>query len=81
MSYEWVTGGRYQHWLHRAATSPTGRLSTAPVGLVYEIYPEMFSVFIESPGQNPYARTFLGWQPTLDEAKNLLVTIAASQQL
>lgn len=79
MTYRWTTDARTtrQHWLYSA---PPHTVSKA-VGLVYELNPESFSVYGEDSEKNPYARVFLGIMPTLDEAKDLLVTITASQKI
>lgn len=78
MNYRWDTDARYsnQHWLYlNTADKPNA------VGLVYEIRPDAFSVYGEDYAKNPYARVFLGVMPTLEEAKDMLLTITASQQL
>lgn len=76
MNYHWKTDARTprQHWLYTTA-------SITAVGLVYEVTPDSFSVYGEDYEKNPYARKFLGTMPTLEEAKDMLVTITASQQL
>lgn len=78
MNYHWTTDARTprQHWLH---VNESGRKRTA--GLVYEVSPEAFSVYGEGYERNAYARTFLGVMPTLEEAKDMLVTITASQNI
>ena len=48
-------------------------------GLVYEVRPDAYSVYGEGFAKNPFARKFLGVMPTFEEAKNLLLTITASQ--
>jgi hypothetical protein len=74
MTYEWHYNSRNprQHWLY---------MGTSIQGLVYEVQPDAFSVYGESFQRNPFARVFLGVMPTLEEAKDMLVTITASQQL
>lgn len=77
MNYHWKTDARTprQHWLHTTASLTT-------VGLVYEVRPgAAYSVYGESFEKNPYARVFLGMMPTLDEAKDMLLTITASQNI
>lgn len=80
MNYHWTwttaIRNRRQHWLH---VNESGRKRTA--GLVYEVSPEAFSVYGEGYERNAYARTFLGVMPTLEEAKDFLVTITASQNI
>lgn len=79
MTYEWhhAPTNRRQHWLYAA---PPHTVSKA-IGLVYEVNPESFSVYGEDYAKNPYARVFLGIMPTLEEAKDLLVTVTASQKI
>jgi len=79
MKYEWRNDARTprQHWLHIKAGGITMRAS----GLVYEVRPDAYSVYGEDFAKNPYARKFLGVMPTFEEAKNLLLTITASQNL
>lgn len=73
MTYEWYKDNvQRQHWLW--ADNKT-------VGLVYEVNPTSFSVYGEDYAKNPYARVFLGIMPTLEEAKDLLLTITASQNI
>lgn len=78
MNYHWTTDARTprQHWLHlRTAANPKA------VGLVYEVRPDAFTVYGEAFGKNPFARQFMGEMPTLEEAKDLLVTLTASQNI
>lgn len=72
MSYEWIVNSRQprQHWLY---------YGTEIRGLVYKLKPNAFSVYGEGFQRNPFAREFLGVLPTLEEAKDLLVTVTASQ--
>ena len=72
MNYEWIVNSRQprQHWLY---------YGTAIQGLVYKTNAGAFSVYGEKFQRNPFAREFLGVMPTLDEAKDLLVTVTASQ--
>lgn len=74
MKYLWRHDltNRRQHWLH-------GDNITKVFGLVYEVNPNAFSVYGEGFQRNPFAREFLGVLPTLEEAKDLLVTVTASQ--
>lgn len=65
---------RRQHWL-RVVERNVGTTK----GLVYEVNPNSFSVYGEGFQRNPFAREFLGVFPTLEEAKDLLVTVTASQ--
>ncbi len=76
MNYHWRNEARTprQHWLYTPA-------SITAVALVYEVNPEAFSAYGEDFGRNPYARVFLGTFPTLEEAKDFLVTITASQNI
>lgn len=76
MNYHWKTDARTprQHWLYTSASITT-------VGLVYEVRPDAFSVYGEDFERNAYARTFLGVMPTLEEAKDMLLTITASQNI
>lgn len=78
MKHQWTTDARTprQHWLY---AGEVGNKRT--VGLVYEVNPTAFSVYGEAYEKNTFARRFLGVMPTLEEAKDLLVTITASQQL
>lgn len=71
MKYHWRHDHR-QHWLH-------GDDLIKVFGLVYEVKPGAFSVYGEGFQRNPFAREFLGVFPTLEEAKDLLVTVTASQ--
>jgi hypothetical protein len=48
---------------------------------VYEVQPDAYSVYGEDFEKNSFARKHLGVMPTLDEAKDMLVTITASQNL
>lgn len=76
MNYQWLNDPRTprQHWLHlNTAANPKA------VGLVYEVKPDAFSVYGEDFEKNPFARKFLGVMPTLEEAKDMLLTITASQ--
>jgi hypothetical protein len=79
MNYHWITDkiNRRQHWLH--AGSAEGISKT--LGLVYEVRPDAFSVYGEGFQRNPFARQFLGVMPTLEEAKGMLLTITASQNI
>lgn len=79
MNYQWTTDARTprQHWLH--AGSAEGISKT--LGLVYEVRPDAFSVYGEAFHRNPFARQFLGVMPTLEEAKDMLATITASQNI
>ncbi len=72
MNYQWIYNSRQprQHWLY---------YGTAIHGLVYEVKPDAFSVYGEDFEKNPFARKFLGVMPTLEEAKDMLLTITASQ--
>jgi len=74
MKYEWFQdlNSPRQHWLY--ADKQTR-------GLVYEFNPDAFSVYGEGFQKNPFARVFLGVLPTLEEAKDFLVTITASQNI
>jgi hypothetical protein len=78
MNYHWRNDARTprQHWLY---IGEVGSKRTA--GLVYEVKPDAYSVYGEDFGKNPFARVFLGVMPTFEEAKHLLVTVTASQQL
>jgi hypothetical protein len=71
--YEWFQdlNSPRQHWLY--ADKQTR-------GLVYEVQPDAYSVYGEDFAKNPFARKFLGVMPTLHEAKDLLLTITASQK-
>ncbi len=76
MNYRWINDARNprQHWLHmNTASHPKA------VGLVYEVQPNAFSVYGKDFEKNPFARKYLGVMPTLEEAKDMLVTITASQ--
>jgi hypothetical protein len=74
MNYHWTTDARTprQHWLYTTASITT-------VGLVYEVQPDAYSVYGEDFGKNPFARKFLAVMPTLDEAKDLLLTVVNSR--
>lgn len=78
MNYQWANDARTprQHWLHLGTAA-----KPKAVGLVYEVQPDAFSVYGEDYEKNPYARKFLGVMPTLEEAKDMLVTITASQNI
>jgi hypothetical protein len=78
MNYHWTTDARTprQHWLY---IGEVGSKRTA--GLVYEVQPDAYSVYGEDFEKNSFARKHLGVMPTLDEAKDMLVTITASQNL
>lgn len=79
MNYYWRNDARTprQHWLHVDPENLTLRVA----GLVYEVRPDAFSVYGEDFSKNPFARQFLGVMPTLEEAKGMLVTITASQNI
>jgi hypothetical protein len=79
MNYYWRNDARTprQHWLHAGSTKGISR----QVGLVYEVRPDAFSVYGEGFQRNPFARQFLGVMPTLEEAKDMLLTITASQNI
>ena len=73
--YEWFQdlNSPRQHWLY--ADKQTR-------GLVYELRCDnAYSVYGESFQKNPFAREYLGLFPTLEEAKDFLVTITASQNI
>jgi hypothetical protein len=61
-----------QHWLYR----DTHRIEN--LGLVYEVNPTSFSVYIKED-DGMLARRWVAEMPTLDEAKNLLLTLVGSQ--
>lgn len=70
------TPGSKQHWLYRGSAY-RGRV----LGMVYEVGPTAFTVYIEHI-PNSWAtnsREFLAEMPTLDEAKDLLMTLVGSQ--
>lgn len=76
MNYTWHadrTNSR-QHWLY-TTQQPTA------VGLIYKLKPDAYSVYSEGFHKNPFAREFVGVMPTLEEAKDLLLTITASQNI
>jgi hypothetical protein len=76
MNYHWTTDARTprQHWLY------TGELGgKRAAGLVYEVQPDAYSVYGEGFAKNPFARQFLAEMPTLDEAKDLLLTVVNSR--
>lgn len=77
MNYHWRNDARTprQHWLYAGAVG-----GKRPIGLVYEVRPDAFTVYGDDYGKNPFARQFMGEMPTLEEAKDLLVTITASQR-
>ena len=78
MKHHWSNSVGYsrQHWLHlNTAAKPKA------LGLVYEVNPSEFDVYGEDYGRNPFSRVFLGTMPTLDEAKDMLLTITASQNI
>lgn len=74
MKHHWhqTADSSRQHWLY---------YGTAIRGLVYTIKPGSYSVYGESFEKNPFARTFLGVFADLDEAKDMLLTITASQNI
>lgn len=78
MNYHWTTDARTprQHWLYSGDVG-----SKRTIGLVYEVQPDAYSVYGEGFQRNPFARQFLGFMPTLEEAKDMLVTITASQNI
>jgi hypothetical protein len=73
------TPGSKQHWLYRgtAYSGFRGRI----LGMVYEVNPTAFTVYKEKiPASWEAAnREFLAEMPTLDEAKDLLMTVVGSQ--
>jgi len=71
-SYTWrqTAASSRQHWLY------SGKKIR---GMVYRLNDTAYSIYGEDYARNPFARTFLGVHPTLDEAKALLLTITASQ--
>jgi len=78
MNYHWTTDARTprQHWLYSGEVG-----SKRTIGLVYEVRPDAFSVYGENFEESVYSRVFLGVMPTLEEAKDMLVTITASQNI
>lgn len=73
MTYTWIhsRNNPRQHWLFHG---------TEVRGLVYAVAPANFTVYGENFEKNPFARTFLAEVDTLDEAKDLLLTVTASQE-
>lgn len=63
----WESQGR-QHWL----------IDGYHKGMVYEVNPESYSVYLET-NAGPYTREFVCTMPTLDEAKDLLQTLAGAE--
>jgi hypothetical protein len=70
--------GSKQHWLYRGS-SYSGRI----LGMVYEVNPTSFSVYKEKMPASWEAnnREFLAEMHTLDEAKDLLMTVVGSQNI
>lgn len=75
MNYLWKRehGSPRQHWLYR----DTHRIEN--LGLVYEVNPTSFSVYINEDDGLLLARRWVAEMPTLDEAKNLLMTLVGSR--
>lgn len=69
------TPGSKQHWLYR------GTVGSRTLGMVYEVNPTAFTVYRELPASSwdVNRREFLAEMPTLDEAKDLLMTVVGSQ--
>ena len=74
------TPGSKQHWLYRGSglSGFSGRI----LGMVYEVNPTSFSVYKEKTPASWEAnnREFLAEMHTLDEAKDLLMTVVGSQR-
>lgn len=71
------TPGSKQHWLYRGR-SFNGRI----LGMVYEVNPTAFTVYKENrpASWDINSREFLAEMPTLEEAKDLLMTVVGSQR-
>jgi len=69
--------GSKQHWLYAGSSRGASRV----LGMVYEVNPTAFTVYRENH-PNPTTwnnREFLTEMPTLDEAKDLLLTVVNSR--
>ena len=69
--------GSMQHWLYKGSGISSAGLI---LGMIYEVSPSAFTVYrelTEAPWQYSN-REFLAQMPTLDEAKDLLLTLAHS---
>lgn len=69
--------GSKQHWLYAGSSIGASRI----IGMIYEVRPNAFTVYRET-GLNPTAwnnREFMAEMPTLDEAKDLLMTITQAR--
>jgi hypothetical protein len=74
--------GSNQHWLYAGSSIEASRV----VGMIYKRNHASFAVYRENyyssrPSSTWHSREFLAEMPTLDEAKDLLVTITASQNI
>jgi fermentation-respiration switch protein FrsA (DUF1100 family) len=69
------TPGSKQHWLYG------GTVGSRILGMVYEVNPTAFTVYRELPAssRDVNRREFLAEMPTLDEAKDLLMTVVGSR--
>ena len=84
MTTTWhYTPGSKQHWLYG------GTYGSIILGMVYEVNPTAFTVYreyirrpawnVSLPAWKVSRREFIAEMPTLDEAKDLLMTIVGSQ--
>ena len=72
--YTWHTPTKSrQHWLYK---------NYMVCGLVYEINPTAFTLYLEIPAPSDRSnRDFIAQVSTLDEAKSLLITVVSSQNI
>lgn len=75
--YTWRTlPNSRQHWLYK------NYRNYAVCGLVYEINPTAFTLYLDIPTPAERSnRDFIAQVSTLDEAKSLLITVVSSQNI
>jgi hypothetical protein len=76
MNYRWSNDSLSprQHWLYR----DTHKIEN--LGLVYEVRPDAFTVYLtETAYTRVGVRRWVAEMPTLDEAKDLLMTLVGSR--
>ena len=78
MKHTWQhSPGSKQHWLYKGSSLG----SSGILGMIYEVGPAAFTVYRENRPQTwqTNSREFIAQMDTLDDAKNLLMTIVGSQ--
>jgi len=79
MKHTWQhSPGSKQHWLYKGSSIGASRI----VGMIYEVNPTAFTVYRDlraTTTVNPYHREFMAQMSTLEEAKELLLTLINSR--